>query len=235
METFGSMVKRLRHRPFTAVTRVRFSSGSPQELEGKQSPIGWLFLYPFAFFAKAVRLRCDTDIDPYIIFKQNTYTRPVSSVGQSDRLLSGRPEVQILYGTPKTPPENPVKSRVSGVFSFLRENGKIVKITDFHQQILRQLMEIRTNVVRLSGVRFANKNQQDFCHFANENALSANGTKKRAKFLLMNEAVVTLLICSFRGGQATIAHYLYVLTYYIIAVTGGGCFERTEISFISFR
>ena len=51
----------------------------------------------------------------------------------------------------------------------------------------------------------------------------------------MNKAVVTLLICSFRGGQATIAHYLYVLTYYIIAVTGGGCFERTEISFISFR
>ena len=53
--------------------------------------------------------------------------------------------------------------------------------------------------------------------------------------MLMNEAVVTLLICSFRGGQVTIAHYLYVLTYYIIAVTGGGCFERTEISFISFR
>ena len=26
--SFGSMVKRLRHRPFTAVTRVRFPSGS---------------------------------------------------------------------------------------------------------------------------------------------------------------------------------------------------------------
>ena len=51
----------------------------------------------------------------------------------------------------------------------------------------------------------------------------------------MNKAVVTLLIRSLRGGQATIAHYLYVLYYYIIAVTGGGCFERTEISFISFR
>jgi len=49
----------------------------------------------------------------------------------------------------------------------------------------------------------------------------------------MEKAVVTLLIRSFRGGQATIAHYLYVLYYYIIAVTGGGCFERTEISFIS--
>ena len=27
---YGPVVKRLRHRPFTAVTRVRFSSGSPQ-------------------------------------------------------------------------------------------------------------------------------------------------------------------------------------------------------------
>ena len=48
----------------------------------------------------------------------------------------------------------------------------------------------------------------------------------------MDKAVVTLLIRSFRGGQATIAHYLYVLSYYIITVTGGGCFERTEVSFI---
>ena len=51
----------------------------------------------------------------------------------------------------------------------------------------------------------------------------------------MEKAVVTLLIRSFRGGQATIAHYLYVFSYYIIAVTGGGCFERTEISFIPFQ
>ena len=51
----------------------------------------------------------------------------------------------------------------------------------------------------------------------------------------MEKAVVTLLIRSFRGGQAAIAHYLYVLSCYIIAVTGGGCFERTEISFIPFR
>ncbi len=59
--------------------------------------------------------------------------------------------------------------------------------------------------------------------------------KNRAKFPLMEKAVVTLLIRSFRSGQATIAHYLYALSHYIIAVTGGGCFERTEISFISFR
>ena len=44
----------------------------------------------------------------------------------------------------------------------------------------------------------------------------------------MDKAVVTLLIRSFRGGQAAIAHYLYVLSYYIIAVTGGGCFERQK-------
>ena len=96
-------------------------------------------------------------------------------------------------------------------------------------------MEIRTNVIRLRGVRLANKNQQQNRRFANENALSANGRKIRVKFLLMEKAVVILLICSFRDGQETIAHYLYALSLYIIAVTGGGCFERTEISFISFR
>lgn len=32
----------------------------------------------------------------------------------------------------KTPPENPVKSRVFGVFSFLRKKRKIVKFIDFH-------------------------------------------------------------------------------------------------------
>ena len=59
--------------------------------------------------------------------------------------------------------------------------------------------------------------------------------KNNIKLLLMNKAVVTLLIRSFRDGQETIAHYLYALSYYIIAVTGGGCFERTEISFIPFQ
>lgn len=34
-------------------------------------------------------------------------------------------------------------------------------------------MEIRTNVVRLSGELLANKNQQGFRNFANENTLSA--------------------------------------------------------------
>ena len=62
--------------------------------------------------------------------------------------------------------------------------------------------------------------------------LSANGEKSEPKILLMDKAVVTLLIRSFRGGQETIAHYLYALSYYIIAVTGGG---RTEISFIPFQ
>lgn len=59
--------------------------------------------------------------------------------------------------------------------------------------------------------------------------------KIEPKILLMDKAVVILLICSFRGGQETIAHCLYVLSYYIITVTGGGCFERTKISFIPFQ
>ena len=39
---FGPMVKRLRHRPFTAVTRVRFPVGSPKE---KQTPMGSVFSF----------------------------------------------------------------------------------------------------------------------------------------------------------------------------------------------
>ena len=34
---YGPMVKRLRHRPFTAVTRVRFPVGSPDEMAAAQS------------------------------------------------------------------------------------------------------------------------------------------------------------------------------------------------------
>lgn len=79
-------------------------------------------------------------------------------------------------------------------------------------------MEIRTNVVRLSGVRLANKNQQDFRYFANENALSANERKKRAKFLLMDKAVVTLLIRSFFNNGELFANCTYTISCYIIAV-----------------
>lgn len=46
--------------------------------------------------------------------------------------------------------------------------------------------------------------------------------------LLMNKAVVTLLIRSFRCGQAAIAHYLYAISYYIIAVTGGGVLKEQK-------
>ena len=38
--SYGPVVKRSRHRPFTAVTRVRFSSGSPKQQSDK---IGLLF------------------------------------------------------------------------------------------------------------------------------------------------------------------------------------------------
>ena len=44
----------------------------------------------------------------------------------------------------------------------------------------------------------------------------------------MNKAFVTLLIRSFRGGQATIAHYFYAISYYIIAVTGGVDLHHSE-------
>ena len=59
--------------------------------------------------------------------------------------------------------------------------------------------------------------------------------KIEPKILLMDKAVVTLLICSFSDDGVIFAHYSYALSYYIMAVTGGGCFERTEISFVSYR
>ena len=49
----GPVVKRLRHRPFTAVTRVRFSSGSPQK---KNHQIRWFFFYRLFSFRLRIRL-----------------------------------------------------------------------------------------------------------------------------------------------------------------------------------
>ena len=43
---FGPGVKRLRHRPFTAVTRVRFSSGSPISLF-MQADFSWALQHGF--------------------------------------------------------------------------------------------------------------------------------------------------------------------------------------------
>ena len=59
--------------------------------------------------------------------------------------------------------------------------------------------------------------------------------KIEPKILLMDKVVATLLICSFSDDGEVFAHYSYTLSCYIMAVTGGCCFERTEISFISFR
>ena len=78
-------------------------------------------------------------------------------------------------------------------------------------------MEFRTNVVRLSGGRLANKNQQKNRRFANENTLSANG-KTEPKILLMDKAVVTLLIRSFFDNGGLFVNYTYTISYYIIAV-----------------
>ena len=48
---YGPMVKRLRHRPFTAVTRVQFSVGSP--LKGRRRCAA-LFLTDLAQFADPI-------------------------------------------------------------------------------------------------------------------------------------------------------------------------------------
>ena len=102
-----------------------------------------------------------------------------SSAGQSDRLLSGRSGVRITSGTPKTPPENPVKSRVSGAFSFLRRNSKNEKNTNFHQQILRLLMDkaVVTLLIR---------------SFFNNRGLFANCTYTISCYIIAVQEVVAL-------------------------------------------
>ena len=42
---YGPVVKRLRHRPFTAVTRVRFSSGSPRSTCRNAGAFFFMFLF----------------------------------------------------------------------------------------------------------------------------------------------------------------------------------------------
>ena len=49
---YGPVVKRSRHRPFTAVTRVRFSSGSPKI--GKQIMLADFFCLPISFNSKKI-------------------------------------------------------------------------------------------------------------------------------------------------------------------------------------
>ena len=52
---FGPVVKRLRHRPFTAVTRVRFSSGSPKS-RPKHRDFGFIWsVFLFGRIAQLVR------------------------------------------------------------------------------------------------------------------------------------------------------------------------------------
>ena len=59
--------------------------------------------------------------------------------------------------------------------------------------------------------------------------------KNNIKLLLMNKAVVTLLISSFCNSKKIFANYFSGFFSLYNDATGGGCFERTEISFISFR
>ena len=48
---YGPMVKRLRHRPFTAVTRVRVPVGSPNKLKANPFPLGDGFAF-IVYFKK---------------------------------------------------------------------------------------------------------------------------------------------------------------------------------------
>ena len=55
---YGPVVKRSRHRPFTAVTRVRFSSGSPKI--GKQIMLADFFCPPISFLSANLFYVCQS-------------------------------------------------------------------------------------------------------------------------------------------------------------------------------
>ena len=83
----GSVVKRLRHRPFAAVTRVRFPSES---------------LIISADGAElAEQLICNQQVNgssPFIGFIDPKGLRTFSSVGESNRLITGRSWVRVPEG-----------------------------------------------------------------------------------------------------------------------------------------
>ena len=114
-------------------------------------------------------------------------------------LLSGRSGVRITSGTPKSA-------------------GNLRKIKGFRRFFIFIGKEKNREIHRFS---LANSTS------ANGNALSANGTKQRAKFFIRTGAVVILLICSFRSGQAEIANYFNVL--------GKGIVESGDGNLILFK
>ena len=79
-------------------------------------------------------------------------------------------------------------------------------------------MEFRTNVVRLSGGRLANKNQQKNRCFANEIALSVNGGKNRAKNPANGQGGRYPVNSFIFNDGGLFANYTYTISCYIIAV-----------------
>ena len=53
-------------------------------------------------------------------------------------------------------------------------------------------------------------------------------------FYVSRHYEITDIVDRVGGGDSFASGLIYALSHYIIAVTGGGCFERTEISFIPF-
>ena len=79
-------------------------------------------------------------------------------------------------------------------------------------------MEFRTNVVRLSGGWLANENQQKNRCFANENALSANDGKNRAKNPANGQGGRYPVNSFIFENGGLFANYTYTISCYIIAV-----------------
>ena len=90
-------------------------------------------------------------------------------------------------------------------------------------------MEFRTNVVRLSGGRLANKISKKIAVLLMKMPSLLMAEKIVPKILLMDKAVVILLIRSFFDNGGLLANYTYTISYCIIAVHGLSSKNCTEI------
>ena len=77
----GPLVKRLRHRPFTAVTGVRFSHGSPKKITSELFSSDVIFLSkPQAWYGINALAHCMESPKAYGITRKRVYASPCGSI-----------------------------------------------------------------------------------------------------------------------------------------------------------
>ena len=103
---YGPVVKRLRHRPFTAVTRVRFSSGSPQSTCNKQVLFSLVSLLKRNFYNSKINI----DFSETIYYNSSVIFAGVMELADVlDSKSSGSDTVPVR---PRSPAPKPLKQKL---------------------------------------------------------------------------------------------------------------------------